>query len=66
MYPSPNIKFAVVVASTIIAVVGIITGGIVYGVRLSSETERTCLESNRVYVRYTCLERASDLRYLDD
>lgn len=66
MYPSPNIKFAVVVASTIITIVGIITGGIVYGVRLNSEIERTCLESNRVYVRYTCLERASDLRYLDD
>lgn len=66
MYPSPNIKFAVIVAATIVSVIAIITGGILYGVRISSETERTCLESNRVYVRYTCLDRASDLRYLDD
>jgi len=66
MYPSPNIKFAVVVGTTITACIGIITSGIVYGVSLGSQTERACIESDRVYVRYTCLDNASDIRYLED
>ncbi|QMP84316.1 hypothetical protein HUN41_00224 [Streptomyces phage Coruscant] len=66
MYPSPNIKFTAIVSATLFGCVSVITGAILYGVKIGADTERACLESDRVYVHYTCVDRIEDLRYIDD
>jgi hypothetical protein len=61
-----SVKWAIVVGMTIFACLSVIVGGIVYSVKLDADNERECIKSNRVWVRYTCLEEADDVRYIND
>jgi hypothetical protein len=66
MYPSPNIKFASIVGFTVLACLSVIVGGILYGVKLSADTERACIQADRVWIRSMCLDQADDTRCIDD
>ena len=63
---NPNVKWAAVVGVTIFACLCVVAGGIVYGVKISADTERACIQSDRVWVRSTCLDNVDDTRYIED
>jgi uncharacterized membrane protein len=62
---SEGTQQGIILAITVIAVVASIVGGIVVGLNHNEKTGQQCIAAGKVWASGSCVDKASDVRFLD-
>jgi len=61
-----DVKIGIIIATVILGIFGIVCAAIDLNTYMMQKTAQQCTQSGRVWVNNDCLDKVTDIRYLDD
>ncbi len=61
-----DVKIGIIIATVVLGIFVIVAGSINLNTYMMQKTAQQCTQSGRVWVNDDCLDKVTDVRYIDD